>query len=88
MLITLGLDSTQVNGEGNPALGRREEEKEKAEEEAEAAVAIPPPSWPPQAMLSAASSWCFSPAPVHLGTYYPVAHQSLIAADPKQTFWH
>ena len=61
--------------------GKGGEEKEKAEEEAEAAVAIPSrPGHPRPCCLLPPGA---SPAPVHLGTYYPVAHQSLITADPN-----
>lgn len=59
MLITLGLDSTQVNGREIQPWGGGRSGKVKAEEEAEAAAAIPP-VLATQAMLSSAS-WCHSP---------------------------
>lgn len=70
-----------MNGEGNPALGRREEEKEKGEEEEEAAVPTPSRAGHPRPCCLLPSG--ASPAPVHLGAYYPVVHQSLMAADPN-----
>ena len=85
MLITLGLDSTASEWGGKSSPGEAGGGKGESRGRGRGSCSHSLPSWPPQAMLSAAS-WCFA-SPCSLGHLLPCS-TSVINHSRPQPFWH